>query len=165
MWTGASSPSRIATCRRWWLTAAFAKTLWYRLAVFPVRIPPLRECQDDIADLAGHFARRAVARLGLPLRLPSQSDLTLLRAYPWPGNVRELATVIERAALLGSGNRLECAAALGMAAHIRTALERTQGRIEGARGAARLLAINPHTLRARMRKLGVDAAQHRQRDE
>jgi DNA-binding NtrC family response regulator len=103
--------------------------------------------------------------------------------------VRELATVIERAALLGSGNRLECAAALGMApppggppaatggaagfatldeamaAHIRAALERTHGRIEGPRGAARLLAINPHTLRARMRKLGVISAQHRPRDE
>jgi transcriptional regulator with GAF, ATPase, and Fis domain len=89
-----------------------------------------------------------VARLGLPLRLPSQSDLALLRAYAWPGNVREPATVIERAAPLGSGNRRECATARWT-----------------AHGAARLLAINPHTLRARKRNLGVVTAQHRPRDE
>jgi DNA-binding NtrC family response regulator len=161
----------------------------YRLAVFPIRIPPLRERRADIPDLARHFARRACLKLGLSPRLPDDRDMALLADYPWPGNVRELATVIERAALLGSGDRLDCAAALGMAApaaisvsaapaaarngdfstldeamaaHIRAALVCTHGRVEGRRGAARLLAINPHTLRARMRKLGVVAAQHRE---
>lgn len=89
-----------------------------------------------------------MARLGLPLRRPSQSDVALLRAHAWPRDVRELATVIERAAPLGSGNRRECAAARWT-----------------AHGAARLLAINPHTLRARRRNLGVVTAQHRPRDE
>ena len=166
----------------------FREDLWYRLAVFPIRIPPVRERRADIPDLARHFARRACLKLGLPPRLPDERDLALLADYPWPGNVRELATVIERAALLGSGDRLDCAAALGMpasaaapvsaapaamhngdfptldaamAAHIRAALVRTHGRVEGRRGAARLLAINPHTLRARMRKLGVVPAEHR----
>ncbi len=170
---------------------AFREDLWYRLAVFPIRIPPLRERRDDIPELAHHFARRACLKLGLPPRLPDARELARLADYPWPGNVRELATVIERAALLGSGDRLDCAAALGMAApalpstaaavgssagefptldeamaaHIRAALARTQGRVEGRRGAARLLAINPHTLRARMRKLGVVPAQHRPADD
>ena len=164
----------------------FREDLWYRLAVFPVRIPPLRERHADIPELARHFARRAAGKLGLPLRLPNEQDIALLRSYAWPGNVREMATVIERAALLGSGDHLDCSAALGMAGpvapsaqasvgangefptldtamaeHIRAALVRTQGRVEGRRGAARLLGINPHTLRARMRKLGVVAADHR----
>lgn len=168
----------------------FREDLWYRLAVFPIRIPPLRERRDDIPELARHFARRACLKLGLQPRLPDARELAQLADYPWPGNVRELATVIERAALLGSGDRLDCAAALGMAApalpfaapagstggefptldeamaaHIRVALVRTQGRVEGRRGAARLLAINPHTLRARMRKLGVVPAQHRPADD
>jgi DNA-binding NtrC family response regulator len=105
-------------------------------------------------------------------------------AYAWPGNVRELASVIERAAILGNGNGLEVAQALGvqnppMVAdasgagireddpkpqtldqvarhHIEAILTRTLGRIEGPFGAARLLGVNPHTLRARMRKLGID---------
>jgi DNA-binding NtrC family response regulator len=109
-----------------------------------------------------------------------------LASYPWPGNVRELAAVIDRAAILGNGERLEIAQALGlgrataapgggrgagrgatqpaqlvtlddaMAAHIERALTAAAGRIEGPHGAARLLRINPHTLRARMRKLGID---------
>jgi transcriptional regulator with GAF, ATPase, and Fis domain len=165
---------------------SFREDLWYRLAIFPILIPPLRERHQDLPELAHHFARRAAARLGLPLCLPSAQDLALLEAYAWPGNVRELATVIERAAILGSGERLDCAAALGMmppstphpaaaasynnefqsldqamAAHIRSALQRTQGRLEGPHGAARLLAINPHTLRARMRKLGINAQKFR----
>lgn len=165
---------------------SFREDLWYRLAIFPILIPPLRERHQDMPELAHHFARRSAARLGLPLCLPTAQDLALLEAYAWPGNVRELATVIERAALLGNGERLDCATALGMmpastphpaaaassnnefqcldqamAAHIRSALLRTQGRMEGPHGAARLLAINPHTLRARMRKLGINAHEFR----
>ena len=118
--------------------------------------------------------------------MPTSEDLSLLAGYSWPGNVRELRTVIERAVILGDGKHLEVATALercpsparnkrrrrqlvrlagagnfatldqAMARHIEAALVRTHGRIEGAGGAAKLLGINPHTLRARMRKLGLE---------
>jgi hydrogenase-4 transcriptional activator len=170
----------------------FRQDLWYRLAVFPIRLPPLRARLADVPALAAHFALRAAKRLGLAPLVPSAEDIGLLVAYPWPGNVRELAAVIERAAILGNGRRLEIAQALGaggagplvngrpttpavggtggltpdpspfpgideaMARHIEQALVRTGGRVEGRGGAAALLGINPHTLRSRMRKLGVE---------
>ena len=137
--------------------------------------------------LAAHFAQKAGVRLaGAPLT-PSAADTELLLAYSWPGNVRELAAVIERAAILGNGHRLEVAAALGTGAaperrtrvvqpstegeggtldaamrrHIVSALRATVGRIEGRSGAAARLGVNPHTLRGRMRRLGVAAAAFR----
>jgi transcriptional regulator with GAF, ATPase, and Fis domain len=166
----------------------FRQDLWYRLAVFPIRLPPLRDRPADIPALAAHFALRAARRLGMPPMVPTAEDVRLLVSYPWPGNVRELAAVIERAAILGAGSRLDVARALGhrpstsppasslaaspdtppapaapfaplgvaMSRHIEQALARCGGRIEGPSGAAALLEINPHTLRARMRKLGVD---------
>jgi hydrogenase-4 transcriptional activator len=173
----------------------FREDLWYRIAVFPIFLPPLRERKEDIAELAGHFAERAAVRFGLPRAMPGPEDVALLRAYAWPGNVRELATVIDRAAILGNGRRLEVATALGTGAgvvpapseqqaasdsltpaaavpilpldeamrrHIEDALRATHGRIEGPFGAAAVLKINPHTLRARMRKLGVDWARFRE---
>jgi len=162
----------------------FREDLWYRISVFPIRLPPLRERIEDIPALAAHFAARAGKRLGSVPLAPSREDIDLLVSYPWPGNVRELAAVIERAAILGDGRRLEVAAALGsqlgratrstplpparedpsaietldaaMARHIERALAATGGQIEGAGGAAARLGINPHTLRARMRKLRVN---------
>ncbi len=164
----------------------FREDLWYRLAVFPISLPPLRERTEDIAALARHFAQRAATRFGLSPQMPTDDDLRLLVAYAWPGNVRELGAVLDRAAILGDGRRLEVAKALGVEAaateesksaavgpsgpqpgeitsldeamrrHIVLALEATQGRIEGKGGAAAILKINPHTLRARMRKLGID---------
>lgn len=165
----------------------FREDLWYRLNVFPISLPPLRERTQDIPALASHFARNAGRRLGLSSidLTPSKEDLALLLRYDWPGNVRELAAVIERAAILGGGKKLEVAAALGTAlapagranvqleepqgaarsfptldqvtsAHIRRALTLSEGKVEGKGGAAELVGINPHTLRARMRKLGID---------
>jgi hydrogenase-4 transcriptional activator len=161
----------------------FREDLWYRIAVFPIDLPPLRDRIEDVAALANHFALRAAARFGTPPRIPTPEDLDQLVAYPWPGNVRELIAVIERAVILGNGARLEVAKALGVATpppiparpgaaapsdepfptldqsvarHIEAALARTHGRIEGRGGAAALLGVNPHTLRARMRKLGVE---------
>lgn len=171
----------------------FREDLWYRIAVFPIRLPPLRDRVEDIPALATHFALRAANRLGVPALIPGPEDMGLLVAYPWPGNVRELAAVIERAAILGDGKHLDVAKALGgvisqdpprqstllpsttapgklatldeaMASHIEAALGRTHGRIEGPNGAAKVLGINPHTLRARMRKLGIvwDKFRHRE---
>ncbi len=209
---------------------AFREDLWYRLAVFAIELPPLRDRPEDIPALATHFALRAAKRFGLPARTPTPQDVNLLATYPWPGNVRELAAVIERAVILGGGRRLDMATALGVAPsplaregrgegvrkelgheewrmgneggqlatgrtssspvagegrgegemtsrgaiepldvatkrHIEAALQRTQGRIEGPRGTARLLGINPHTLRARMRKLKIDWQRFRPVDQ
>jgi hydrogenase-4 transcriptional activator len=185
----------------------FREDLWYRIAVFPIVLPPLRERREDIARLSVHFAGRAATRFGLAPVQPAAEDLQMLMAYDWPGNVRELGTVIDRAAILGDGKRLEVAKALGvggasgampsvgarasngvaataiepddgvkaspasgpiapldvvMRRHIESALAATRGRIEGRHGAAQVLKINPHTLRAKMRKLGIDWARFRE---
>jgi hydrogenase-4 transcriptional activator len=170
----------------------FREDLWYRLAVFPIRVPPLRERPDDIPLLARHFAQRAARRFGTMPCEPTAKEMESLRAYAWPGNVRELQSVIDRAVILGDGQRLDIATSLGaglrprpssgMGAgsdpaapqettapapqlasldeatrqHIEAALQQTRGRIDGPNGAARLLRINPHTLRGRMRKLKVN---------
>ena len=180
----------------------FREDLWYRINIFPILLPTLRERLEDIPALVRHFAQRAATRFGLPPVEPTEADLQLLAGYDWPGNIRELGAVIDRAAILGAGRRLDVAAALGlgrqvatmprpatadvtlyevvpeeptipdpaprpaaageivplataMRQHIERALLATRGRIEGRRGAAALLDINPHTLRARMRKLGI----------
>ncbi len=120
-----------------------------------------------------HFAANAGVRLhGFELH-PSDADL-LLRAYDWPGNVRELSAVIERAAILGRGLRLEVATGLGAMPGqarteaprdtlqsvnrraVETALARCEGRNEGETGAARMLGLHPATLRSRMRKLEIE---------
>ncbi len=163
----------------------FREDLWFRIAVFPIPLPPLSERLLDIPALAAHFSLRAAERLGLPPRMPDADDLAMLVAYPWPGNVRELASVIERAAILGDGRRLEIQRALGVPQpgharpaaspseatgttleeivrqQVRAALEQSLGRVEGPHGAARKLGINPHTLRSKMRKLGLDAKSFR----
>ncbi|HVJ94022.1 MAG TPA: sigma-54 dependent transcriptional regulator [Labilithrix sp.] len=91
----------------------FRSDLWYRIGVFTVRIPPLRDRPEDIAPLARHFAYKSGVRLtGVPL-VPTAAEIDVLRSYSWPGNVRELAAVIERAAILGGGLRLEIASSLG----------------------------------------------------
>lgn len=161
----------------------FREDLWYRLAVFPILLPPLRERLEDIGIMAKYFAERSAIRFNLPVCYPTKEDIEILKTYHWPGNIRELASVIDRAALLGNGNRLEVGQALGGIAprqpaprmvpsrpssqspflpldevvkdHIQEALRITRGRVEGEKGAARLLGINPNTLRARMKKLGI----------
>ncbi len=165
---------------------SFREDLWYRISVFPIFLPPLRDRKGDIPALTGHFVERAARRFGLPVVATTEQDIELLSAYAWPGNVRELAAVIDRAAILGEGQHLDVKNALGVGVqgpvrpihsspdpasaahpgkilsldaaarqHIETALHATKGRVEGPHGAAKLLAVNPHTLRARMRKLGI----------
>ncbi len=162
----------------------FREDLYYRLSVFPIVIPPVRDRPDDIRAFAEYFAERAANRFGLRPVAVSDDDVRLLAAYHWPGNVRELAAVMDRATLIGQGRSLDVAAALGQGTrvagsastsspdvgasspiepldetirrHIEAALRQTSGRIEGAHGAASALRVNPHTLRARMRKLRID---------
>jgi transcriptional regulator with GAF, ATPase, and Fis domain len=160
----------------------FREDLYYRLAVYPIVIPPLRDRYVDIRAFAEYFAERAAEKFGLRPVSVSDEDVQLLMSYRWPGNVRELAAVMDRAVLVGQGRTLDIAAALGSAApasqprrataggapdviepldvamrqHIERALRHTNGRVEGPTGAAALLHINPHTLRARMRKLKIN---------
>jgi transcriptional regulator with GAF, ATPase, and Fis domain len=187
----------------------FREDLWYRISVFPIRIPPLRERLEDFEQLAKYFVQRAAAKFSLadiPIR---PVDIAVLKKYPWSGNVRELGTVIDRAVLLGEGCRLAFAESLNelhgesfteeiltetkatdiffdsvetqpdplperrnflplddaIRRHIESALLLTQGIIEGTNGAAALLEINPHTLRAKMRKLGINWSKFRRLTE
>src|SRR5690606_18598675 len=91
----------------------FREDLWYRISVFPIDLPPLRDRIEDIPALAAHFASRAGKRLGGRPLTVTPDDIEVLTAYPWPGNVRELAAVIERAAILGNGRSLAVREALG----------------------------------------------------
>ena len=160
----------------------FREDLYYRLAVFPIVIPPLRDRPADIRAFAEYFAERAANRFGLRPVPVSDDDVRVLSEYRWPGNVREIAAVMDRAVLIGQGRSLSVTAALGLSRpgaaattalepaspgrieplddvirrHIEAALRETHGRVEGKFGAARLLRINPHTLRARMRKLKIN---------
>ena len=162
----------------------FREDLYYRLSVFPIVIPPLRDRPTDIRAFAEYFAERAAGRFGLKPVAVSDDDVAVLATYRWPGNVREMAAVMDRAVLIGQGRTLNVVTALGQTGlsaaaqpvrseertahgsiepldtiirlHIERALRATHGRVEGPHGAARLLHINPHTLRARMRKLKID---------
>ncbi len=93
---------------------SFREDLWYRVNVFPILLPRLRERLEDIPALARHFAHRAANHFGLPYVEPSGEDLQALQLYAWPGNIRELGAVIDRAAILGNGKSLQVAQALGI---------------------------------------------------
>ncbi|MBP1780150.1 MAG: DNA-binding protein Fis / transcriptional regulator, Fis family, partial [candidate division NC10 bacterium] len=163
----------------------FREDLYYRLNVFPIHVPPLRDRGEDIALLACVFAKRFAYKLGRQIEPLPQECLRRLMAYSWPGNVRELQSVIERAVITARDGQLnldralprteegvpgrEREAARDPAVRIRTeaelkeaerrnlllALEATGWRMEGANGAARLLGMNPSTLRSRLKALGV----------
>jgi transcriptional regulator with GAF, ATPase, and Fis domain len=158
----------------------FREDLWFRLNVFPIVIPPLRERKTDIPALADHFIRRKSKelRLSAPVRLASGA-IDQLTSYDWPGNIRELENVVERALILNKGGPLTLDRVLssdrreqvdaGISSHgeqhqtldeaisdrIRRTLVLTNGKIHGPGGAAELLGVNPTTLRSRMRKLGI----------
>ena len=153
----------------------FRADLYYRLNVFPIRVPPLRERARDIPLLTAHFLAHYQRKLAKPLRAVTPDSMTRLLRYPWPGNIRELQNVLERACVLARGpivhvaDPLRTPAPLPAApadaefatleemerAHIRAALQRTGGIIHGPRGAAMLLGLKPTTLRSRMERLGI----------
>jgi PAS domain S-box-containing protein len=149
----------------------FREDLWYRLNVFPISVPPLRQRREDIPLLVQHFASRFSRKLGKEITSVSPATLKRLRDYSWPGNVRELANVIERAAISSQGSTLRIGGEFTEPGadklqttktldelereHILRIVNETGWRIEGRQGAARILAINPSTLRARMVKLGI----------
>jgi formate hydrogenlyase transcriptional activator len=153
----------------------FRSDLYYRLNVFPIVVPPLRERRDDVPRLVQHFAAKAARKLGRTLDGVSPAFIERASAYDWPGNIRELENVVERAMIMSRGPMLDGAALLSPSAgptapapmpvaatleemervHIRRVLEDTHWQIEGDRGAARALGLNPSTLRGRLRKLGI----------
>ncbi len=155
----------------------FRSDLYYRLNVFPIVLPPLRERREDIPVLLQHFVAYAARKLRRPAEGAAQAFIERACAYHWPGNVRELANLVERALILSDGSALIDAPGLfptmpsvddGARAqtagqsiatiertHMLDVLEQTRWRVEGDGGAALILGLKPSTLRARMRKLGI----------
>jgi PAS domain S-box-containing protein len=155
----------------------FREDLFYRLNVFPVRLPPLRERKDDIPLLVRFFVNKFAVRLGKQIERVGSDTLELLTAYPWPGNIRELENVLERSVILAEGPELEIdpevLAVSGETPalsdgdsekkslvsvekdHILSVLLQTNWVIEGSSGAAKMLGLHPNTLRSRLKKLGI----------
>ncbi len=157
----------------------FRPDLYYRLNVFPIPLPPLRERQEDILPLVQHFVKKCATKMGKRIIDIEPAALPRLLAYTWPGNIGELEHVIERAIILAKGPVLEMGAAVLPVCpsphhdathhdadhlltlkeverrHIVHILEKTHGVVEGPRGAAQVLDLHPNTLRGRMRKLGI----------
>jgi chemotaxis protein methyltransferase CheR len=149
----------------------FREDLWYRLNVFPITVPPLRDRKEDIPSLVEHFVRRFSQRVGRRISSIPPASMRVLQNYPWPGNVRELANVLERAVINTTGTVLRVVDHFEKASvelpqtdktleemekeYIIRILDNTGWRIEGHKGAARVLGLNPSTLRTRMAKLGI----------
>jgi transcriptional regulator with GAF, ATPase, and Fis domain len=165
----------------------FRADLYYRLAGFPLCIPPLRERMDDLPALVEHLLRRQMAQMRRPFEMPPASVLAALKRHRWPGNIRELRAVIERACIRSTGRRLtpgdfDLAAGPSPAPqfddpgrvnprprtlreveceHVKAMLAFSGGIIEGRNGAAAVLGLSPSTLRFRIRRLGIQAAEFR----
>jgi transcriptional regulator with GAF, ATPase, and Fis domain len=146
----------------------FRQDLYYRLTVFPIKLPPLRERPQDIPLLVMSFVEHFSKSMGKQIDAISKPDLMVLQEYRWPCNVRELRNTIERAMILATGNKLRIqlpaedvkpTPSLSLfdieREHILNVLEKTQWRVQGAGGAADLLGIKRTTLESRMIKLGI----------
>ena len=149
----------------------FRQDLYYRLNVFPLTVPPLRQRKADIPPMVKVFVERYARKLGRQITSIQASTMEALENYPWPGNVRELESVIERAVILCPGPVLHLEDKLELSAspqsstprtleeveqkQILAILSETRWRIEGRDGAAEILGLHPSTLRARMHKLGI----------
>jgi transcriptional regulator with GAF, ATPase, and Fis domain len=157
----------------------FRADLFYRLHVFPLPLPPLRERRDDIPLLVQCFLMRLAKKFGKPLQRLSEESMASVMRYGWPGNVRELENVLERAAILARGpvveidDTLEQRLSPGNPAipastlqevertHILRVLEDANWVIKGPKGAARMLGLHPNTLRSRLQKLGIKSPRSR----
>jgi len=157
----------------------FRRDLWYRLNIFPISVPPLRERLDDIPLFVRFFVDKYGKWGGKRFDKVSQKTIDMLQRYNWPGNIREFENLIERAVITSPEGNLKIDIPVSRAAavmqkeqktlterereYITDALEDSYWRIEGPSGAARLLGMNPSTLRTRMRKLGIRRPQSRAR--
>jgi transcriptional regulator with GAF, ATPase, and Fis domain len=147
----------------------FREDLFYRLNVFQITVPPLRERREDILPLAWSFVQELSKRMGKRIGSIPQKSVEALQAYPWPGNVRELRNIIERAMIITNGPVLHLDVPKPAPAgtnqcmtleeaekqHITEALNKTGWRVSGRDGAAEILGINPKTLESRMHRLGI----------
>ena len=151
----------------------FRPDLYYRLNVFPIHSPALRDRRQDIPLLVRHFVLKYATRMGKPIANIPKQALDALTAYDWPGNIRELANILERSVIVSRGSTLELGDWLAPAArpaapspetrtledaeraHILEALEKTKWRVSGPSGAAVRLGLKPTTLESRMKKLGI----------
>jgi chemotaxis protein methyltransferase CheR len=149
----------------------FREDLWYRLNVFPITVPPLRERKEDIPLLVEFFVRKISKRLGKSIESIPTAVMNALQNYHWPGNIRELENVLERAVINSSGPKLRLVDELEKPRrelttagktldevdreHIVRVLEMTHWKVSGKNGAAEILGLDRSTLRARMRKLGI----------
>ena len=149
----------------------FRQDLYYRLNVFPITVPPLRQRKEDIPLLVQAFTERYARKLGKEITSIQKETMKALQDYPWPGNIRELESIIERAVILCPGTVLQLADKLEIASlpfstgmntmqevernQLLKSLSETRWRIEGNNGAAAILGLHPSTLRARMQKLGI----------
>ncbi|MDD2735917.1 MAG: sigma-54 dependent transcriptional regulator [Desulfuromonadaceae bacterium] len=155
-------------------SGTFREDLYYRLNVFPITMPPLRQRSEDIPLLVNHFVAKFNKKIGKKIETVTKDTLNSLQGYSWPGNVRELESVIERAVIITQGTSLqvldrfesfpkiddlpgqEIKALVDLEHdHIMQVLKKTGWRIEGKNGAAVILGLNASTLRARMRKYGI----------
>ncbi len=151
----------------------FRADLYYRLNVFPIQCPPLRDRKEDIPLLVKHFCQKYESKIGKKINKITPQVMHALTAYDWPGNIRELENIIERALILTRGNILESGEWVPVAksnvvttgalrpmedvekAHILEALKKTGWKVSGEKGAAKILGLNATTLEARMKKLGI----------
>jgi transcriptional regulator with GAF, ATPase, and Fis domain len=152
----------------------FREDLYYRLNVFPITMPPLRQRTEDIPLLVNHFVAKFNQKIGKRIETIPKKNLDTLQEYHWPGNVRELESVIERAVIISQGTALQVMDRFDSfrktegpegqdfktlvdleREHILKVLQKTGWRIEGKSGAAGILGLNASTLRARMRKEGI----------
>jgi transcriptional regulator with GAF, ATPase, and Fis domain len=154
-------------------TERFRSDLYYRLNVFPVKLPPLRERTEDIPLLVKYFVKKFNSKYGKNITQIPASVYNRFSTYPWPGNIRELENIVERSVILTDGNALKVSELLSdisvpeaksdtvrtLSEHekdlILQTLEKVNWRISGDFGAARILGIKATTLEARMKKLGI----------
>jgi len=153
-------------------SGGFRQDLYYRLNVFPIKIPPLRERKEDIELLVSHFVNKYSAKMGKQIDSVPPRVLETLMSYHWPGNVRELENIIERGVILSRGKTLGLGDWLPSQIdplishrpptmeeiereHICKALDSAGWRVSGERGAAKILGLKPTTLEARIKKLGI----------
>ena len=150
---------------------AFREDLWYRLNIFPISMPPLRERGEDIEMLVNFFVEKISRRLGKVIKMVPAGAMDALRQYHWPGNVRELENVLERAVINSSGPKLRLVDELKKPHkdvtkpdqtlenverdYIKRVLEQTGWKVSGKNSAAEILGLDRSTLRARMRKLNI----------